>query len=482
MPVDGPGLEHSWGLQHAPPEVQESPSDLESQQVEDVPEPEDTTIPVESKETRLSWGRRVKQEARRITLHFPPSWFTVVMGTTITASLLYTFPYQAQWLHYVAYIVFGLDTVIFALFVIISAVRYLRWPTLFILLLRHAQQSMFLGAFAVALDAFVNLCILVLVPAWGPKFTLFVWALWMLASVVSVVIGIGMPIIQFTRHEHSLSSVTGVMLLPVVGPLVAAAAGGNIAMHLSPEHARFTICASYVMWGAGFTMSMLTLSMFYARLTIHKIPQAALTVTIFLPIGPLGQCNYALLRLSSALLQITRESGAAFAAPTQFSANDAHSMAAAVYGVSIAIGLMLWGIALVWLVIAVSLLIDMWWVSRLSFNLGWWGFTFPLGTFCSATNQLALELDSEAFRVLGSFFSAVEVVLWLGIASMTTYRAAQGEIFVSPCLTEAGGIPSKGEPVLVRKYDYVPRISKTRSESVSTMPARNGTVAGSSPS
>ena len=132
-------------------------------------------------------------------------------------------------------------------------------------------------------------------------------------------------------------------------------------------------------------MAMLTLAMFYARLTIHKIPQAALTVTIFLPLGPLGQSNYALLRLATVLLKLTRESGAAFVAPSEFLPSEAHMMAFAVYGVSIAMGLMLWGFALVWLIIAVSLLTDMWLVSNLTFNLGWWGFTFPLGTFCAAT-------------------------------------------------------------------------------------------------
>lgn len=391
-------------------------------------------------------------------MNFPPSWFTVVMGTSITSSLLYAFPYQARWLHYLSYIVLALAVFFFVLFLTISLVRYIRWPTLIRLMLQHPQQSMFLGAFAVGFDAVVNLCATIICPHWGYNFTLFVWALWMLASVVSLAVGIGMPIIQFTRHEHSLSTVTGVMLLPVVGPIVAAAAGANIADVLPHAHARFTICVSYIMLGTGFTMAMLTLAMFYARLTIHKIPQAALTVTIFLPLGPLGQSNYALLRLATVLLKLTRESGAAFAAPSEFLPSEAHMMAFAVYGVSIAMGLMLWGFALVWLIIAVSLLTDMWLVSKLTFNLGWWGFTFPLGTFCAATGQLAKMFNSEAFRVLGSFFTVSEVVLWLGILTMTLYRAIQGEIFVAPCLLEAGGTPPKGGCFsLERRYEYEPR-------------------------
>ena len=116
---------------------------------------------------------------------FPPSWFTVVMGTSITSSLLYAFPYQARWLHYLSYIVLALAVFFFVLFLTISLVRYIRWPTLIRLMLQHPQQSMFLGAFAVGFDAVVNLCATIICPHWGYNFTLFVWALWMLASVVS---------------------------------------------------------------------------------------------------------------------------------------------------------------------------------------------------------------------------------------------------------------------------------------------------------
>lgn len=454
MPTDGPGLERSWRQLHTEAAVRDA---IETQELEDNERFEIGLSLFGHRPKLMAWYKRVHQEMRRIALNFPPSWFTVVMGTSITASLLYTFPYPARWLEYLAYIVLAFDVCLFLLFLVISIVRFIRWPALIRLLLRHPQQSMFLGAFAVAYQAVVNASIQIIVPSWGFNFTLFLWALWMLGSVIGMFIGIGMPIIQFTRHELTLSSITGVMLLPVVGPIVSSAAGANMAQYLPPAHARFTICASYIMWGAGFTMAMLTLAMFYARLTIHKIPEAALTVTILLPLGPLGQSNYALLRLSTMLLKLADESGAAFVGRSQFSAADARTMALAVYGITIAVSLMLWGFALVWLLIAICLLVDMWLVSRLTFNLGWWGFTFPLGTLCAATGQLALEFNSTAFRVFGSLFTTLEVLLWLGIGSMTMYRALQGEIFASPCLIDVGGLPPKGEHQLNRIYKYEPR-------------------------
>ena len=431
MPTDGPGLERSWRQLHTEAAVRDA---IETQELEDNERFEIGLSLFGHRPKLMAWYKRVHQEMRRIALNFPPSWFTVVMGTSITASLLYTFPYPARWLEYLAYIVLAFDVCLFLLFLVISIVRFIRWPALIRLLLRHPQQSMFLGAFAVAYQAVVNASIQIIVPSWGFNFTLFLWALWMLGSVIGMFIGIGMPIIQFTRHELTLSSITGVMLLPVVGPIVSSAAGANMAQYLPPAHARFTICASYIMWGAGFTMAMLTLAMFYARLTIHKIPEAALTVTILLPLGPLGQSNYALLRLSTMLLKLADESGAAFVGRSQFSAADARTMALAVYGITIAVSLMLWGFALVWLLIAICLLVDMWLVSRLTFNLGWWGFTFPLGVFALATLELLRLTELSFFALVGLVLSVQLAAIWLLVLQRTLRGVWHGELFQAPCL------------------------------------------------
>jgi tellurite resistance protein TehA-like permease len=58
--------------------------------------------------------------------------------------------------------------------------------------------------------------------------------------------------------------------------------------------------------------------------------------------------------------------------------------------------------------------------------MGWWGFTFPLGVFSLCTLQLGTELESEAFKVLGTIFSGTVVLLWIYVASMTVVRGWTG--------------------------------------------------------
>lgn len=414
-----------------------------------------------SSEQPTRWAR-IGAEITRITLHFPPSWFSVNMGTGITAVLLHEFPYQARWLYYLSCIIFAFDLLLFGLFTLISIMRYVRWPALLRVLLRHPSQSMFIGAYSMALSTIVNLCTMILVPAWGHSFLMFTWALWWLNAAMAIVMSIALPTLQFTRHSHTLETVTGVLLLPIVTLVVGAATGATVAEQLAPAHARLTLIVSYMMWGSGFLSALMCITLFYARLIIHKIPPAALIVTIFLPLGPFGQGSFGLLKMSSVINKLSLETGQALVGLSQASAEEARTMALAIYGGTIPVALCIWGFGLVWLVIAISLLVDLLLVSKLQFNLGWWGFTFPLGTFCTATLQLAKEFDSGGFRVLGAALSVAEILLWFAIGSMTAYRAVRGEIFFSPCLAELGGVPPN-QVLMVRQYEYQPRTSHSSS-------------------
>jgi hypothetical protein len=58
----------------------------------------------------------------------------------------------------------------------------------------------------------------------------------------------------------------------------------------------------------------------------------------------------------------------------------------------------MWGFALVWLFFAAASITR----SKFPFNMGWWGFTFPLGVFTTSTTQMAKELPSTFFKVLGT--------------------------------------------------------------------------------
>ena len=68
------------------------------------------------------------------------------------------------------------------------------------------------------------------------------------------------------------------------------------------------------------------------------------------------------------------------------------------------------------------------------FNLGWWGFTFPLGVYALTTLRLGEALAAPFFTGLGAVLVVALVLLWTLVASRTLAGAYRGSLFVSPCI------------------------------------------------
>lgn len=90
------------------------------------------------------------------------------MGTGIVSILLHNLPYNGAWLYWISVIFFVLNLTLFILFTVISALRYLIYPGLFMTMIRHPAVPLLSGAFPIALSTIVEMIVLVCVPAWGP--------------------------------------------------------------------------------------------------------------------------------------------------------------------------------------------------------------------------------------------------------------------------------------------------------------------------
>jgi tellurite resistance protein TehA-like permease len=94
-------------------------------------------------------------------------------------------------------------------------------------------------------------------------------------------------------EQTNLASMTAVWLLPIVSCIVAASSGAIVAEALpSPQHALWTVITSYILWGIGLPLALMMMVIYLARLALHKLPPKAVIVSVFLPLGPLGQGGY----------------------------------------------------------------------------------------------------------------------------------------------------------------------------------------------
>lgn len=227
---------------------------------------------------------------------------------------------------------------------------------------------------------------------WGEGFVYFTWALWWVDALLSLAVCITMPFIVMSRHNPSLNSITAALLLPIVPAVVASASGGILAAIVPDKDRAFTtLVASYVLWGIGITFSACVLALYFQRLTIHSIPAREVIVSVFLPVGPMGQGGFAVQQLGKVAVTLVPET-------KSFDALGPDSARAGqiLYVVGVLLGLVMWGSGLVWLAYALVSIVT---TKSFPFNMGWWGFTFPLGVLAVCTGALGENLDSTFFRV-----------------------------------------------------------------------------------
>ena len=393
------------------------------QSSQDFPYECQTDEPQTAKEELVATFSAVNEHGwRRVVLNFTPSWFATIMGTGIASILLHNLPYNGEWLYWLSVIVFCLNIGLFCIFLFISILRYTMFPGLFMALIRHPVQSLFLGTFPMGLATIVNMVVFVCVAHWGTWAITLAWALWWIDVAIAVATCMCLPFVIMHVHQNELQKMTAVWLLPIVSTIVAAASGGIVAEILpKPQHQVWTIVTSYVLWGTGFPLAMVVMVMYFHRLTIYKIPPREVIVSVFLPLGPLGQGSFALMQLGKVCADVFPKTD-----------NFGPDSGKVIYSFSIVVALVIWGYGLVWLFFAIASITR----SRFPFNMGWWGFTFPLGVFAVSTCTLAKEIPSTFFKVLGTMFSIAVILLWLVVGLGTLKGALTGKLFYAPCVAQ----------------------------------------------
>ncbi|WYZ45214.1 hypothetical protein EsH8_VIII_000530 [Colletotrichum jinshuiense] len=367
---------------------------------------------------------------RKIVRNFTPSWFAVTMGTGIVSVLLHNLPYNTIWIsHGLAVAFFILNIALFTVFTAITILRYALYPEIWKAMVIHPAQSMFLGCFPMGFATIINMMVFVCAPAWGQWVVSWAWGFWWLDAALSLATCITVPFVMIHQHRPGLQAVTAASLLPIVPVVVASSTGGIVAEALSnPDQAFITLIVSYILWGIGICFSGMVLALYFHRLTIHSLPSKEAIVSVFLPIGPLGQGGFGIQQLGKVSLKLLPQITAFnMAAPGAIHGGEI------LYFLGIFLALIMWGFALVWLSFALVSIATM---QKFPFNMGWWGFTFPLGVLATCTGMLAQDLDSAFFRVMTMIFSLSVCLLWLLVAVRTFHQAISGDIFFAPCLKD----------------------------------------------
>lgn len=202
-----------------------------------------------------------------------------------------------------------------------------------------------------------------------------------------------------TVHDVKLATLSATWLLPIASAIVASAIGGVVAEVLeNKQHALWTLITSYFLWGTAMPLSLTCLVIFFQRLSMHSLPPPEAIVSMFLPIAPLGQGGYAIMQLGKVAAKVFPKTGTLGSLGT-------HS-GEILYVTGWILGFIMWANGLAWIFFALASISR----RKFPFNIGWWGFTFPLGVWSGATIAIGQEMPSRFFNVLGTVSYSLSVI------------------------------------------------------------------------
>ncbi|HLX01724.1 MAG TPA: TDT family transporter [Trinickia sp.] len=360
------------------------------------------------------------QHHREVVRQFTPNWFAATMGTGIVFLTLLGLPIQLPGQHQAAMVLWMADILLYALFASLFVARLVRYPETIRPLLDHPLQSMFLGAIPMGLVPIINGLSVFGVELFGPGALSVAVDLWWFDAALAVFVACLVPLRMFTSQQHSAENITAVWLLPIVGPEVTASSAGVLAPHLPHDVAQVLIGTGYALWAISVPLAFSILTVVFLRLALHKLPHRDMAPSSWLTLGPIGTGSLGLMLLGKA-------------APAAFDATPLAHAATLARDFGLIGGLLLWGAGVWWLLIAAVLTLR-YQREGLKFNMGWWGFTFPIGVFTAATFTLYGITGFTPFAVIGVVLSLALFGLWFYVAGRTLSGMWHGKLFNAPCL------------------------------------------------
>ncbi len=362
------------------------------------------------------------QGLARVVRNFTPNWFTVTMGTGALALTLNLYPVPIPGLHNVAEALWLVNIALYTLFTLLYVGRWVIYPTEAVRIFRHPVMSMFFGAIPMGLATITNGFLAFGIVRFGPVAVQIANMLWWLDAAMSVTCGLAIPYFMFTRQAHSVEKLTAVWLLPIVAAEVTAASGALLVPHLGAAQGYAVLLISYALWAYSVPLAMSVLVLLFLRLVLHRLPERDLGASGWLALGPIGTGALGLVLLGND-------------APAVFAAQGMAAVGQVAQGVGILGGLVLWGYGIWWLSLAAIKTLRYLTGEGLPFNLGWWGFTFPLAVYTLGTLALAEATHFILFTVVGGVLATCLTLFWVIVSTRTLRGAWSGTLFQSPCRT-----------------------------------------------
>ncbi|CAL9405387.1 hypothetical protein SUDANB176_01549 [Streptomyces sp. enrichment culture] len=361
--------------------------------------------------------------------HLGPNWYACVMGTAIVAGSGTGLPVRVPGLRTALTAVWALSLVLLVALLVARALHWAHHRDRARAHLLDPATAPFYGCLSMALLAVGGGALTVGRDriGTGPAVALDA-VLFTAGTAVGLAAAVTVPYLMAVRHRVGPEQATPVWLLPLVAPMVSAALGPHLVPHLPPGQPRRTLLlACFALFGLSLLATLVMLPLVFARLVAGGPPPLALTPTLFLVLGPLGQSTTAAGAFADAAPGVV---------PAPY--DEGFGLLAVLYGVPVM------GFALLWLCLAGAHVVRA--LRRgMRFSMTWWSFTFPVGTCVTGAEALARRTGLLAYDGLTLFLYALLVAAWVTAAVHTARGLVSGALLAGP-----GPAPSAPRPATAR--------------------------------
>ncbi|KAI3406900.2 hypothetical protein KGF56_000192 [Candida oxycetoniae] len=227
-----------------------------------------------------------------IVRNFSPAYFVSVMGTGISSSLLYHFPFPAQWLIDISYIMFAVACLLFICNTALFIMSCIYFPGRLRAYHIDPSHASYMGCFSMGYITLVNYIATIT----KAHHMYLVWTLWWIAVASAMYTAF---IIVYLAYFSKLNKVeldaklNATLLLPIVAITVVSSSGHSIELNLYHKNEIVTtMIVSFMLWCLSVSLAFMIMTIYVWRLIVHKIPPTKLIFTGFLPVGFLGQSSY----------------------------------------------------------------------------------------------------------------------------------------------------------------------------------------------
>lgn len=361
--------------------------------------------------------------------HLGPNWYATVMGTAVVATAGTALSPHVPGLRGTLAGVWALSLV---LLVTLFCARAVHWA-------HHRDQARahlldpatapFYGCLAMALLAVGGGALGVGRDWIGLRAAVALDAVLFIAGTgVGLAAAVAVPYLMAVRHRVEPGQATPVWLLPLVAPMVSAAVGPPLVRHLPPGQPRETLLLVCVaLFGLSLLATLVMLPLVFGRLITGGPLPLALTPTLFLVLGPLGQSTTAVGAFADVAPGVV---------PAPY--RQGFDVLAVLYGVPVM------GFALLWFCLATAHVVR---ARRhgMRFSMTWWSFTFPVGTCVTGAEALGRHTGLVAYAGPALVLYAVLVAAWVTAAAGTVRGLLRGELLAGP-----GPVPVAPRPATAR--------------------------------